>query len=128
MGFPKPGRFRQRFSARFGEREVPVLEALDEESGVGFESAAEHSPLVAGLDLPEPPGKDSVGPRERALLALLSTTLRHGERVFAIAGSSHAVKLEAALRSVLQPADDREGSSPAPGTSVASESDGAQPH
>jgi thiopeptide-type bacteriocin biosynthesis protein len=46
-------RFRERFSNRYGAREVPLVEALDEEIGIGFERSdsplAEASPLLAGL-------------------------------------------------------------------------------
>lgn len=48
------GEFRSAFKERYGEgREVPLLTALDEESGIGFDrssqAAAEASPLLAGL-------------------------------------------------------------------------------
>ncbi len=46
-------RFRESFASRYEDREVPLTEALDEESGVGFEVASgpgsEGSPLLAGL-------------------------------------------------------------------------------
>lgn len=46
--------FRTAFSARYEGREVPLVEALDEEIGIGFETSnapgAEGSPLLAGLD------------------------------------------------------------------------------
>ena len=45
--------FRTAFHERYGTREVALVEALDEESGVGFdrsnESAIDPSPLLAGL-------------------------------------------------------------------------------
>lgn len=48
------GDFRTAFKERYGEgREMPLLEVLDEESGIGFErsrnAAAEASPLLSGL-------------------------------------------------------------------------------
>ena len=45
-------RFGEAFRARYHGREVPLVEALDEESGIGFDSgvAAGASPLLAGLD------------------------------------------------------------------------------
>jgi len=48
--------FRSAFADRYGsDREVPLLTALDEESGIGYEratnAAAEASPLLAGLPL-----------------------------------------------------------------------------
>jgi lantibiotic biosynthesis protein len=46
-------RFREEFAQRYGTREVPLVEALDEEIGIGFEPSnsplAEASPLLAGL-------------------------------------------------------------------------------
>ena len=48
--------FRAAFMERYGEREVPLVEALDEETGIGFERSraptAEGSPLLAGLPFP----------------------------------------------------------------------------
>lgn len=53
-------RFRRDFSDRFGSgREVPLVEALDEEVGIGFQrsrgAAADASPLLAGLRFPDEP-------------------------------------------------------------------------
>ncbi len=49
-------RFIQDFNDRYGEREMPLLDVLDEESGIGFEAStspeAEASPLLEGIDLP----------------------------------------------------------------------------
>lgn len=49
-------RFRMAFTERYGDREVGLAEALDEEVGVGFEASqaptAEASPLLAGLAFP----------------------------------------------------------------------------
>ena len=46
-------RFREAFSERYQDREIPLVEALDEETGIGFERSnsplAEASPLLAGL-------------------------------------------------------------------------------
>ena len=48
--------FRQQFTDRYGEREVALLEALDEEVGIGFMASsaptAEASPLLNGLVFP----------------------------------------------------------------------------
>ncbi|MCK4341896.1 MAG: lantibiotic dehydratase [Phycisphaerae bacterium] len=48
--------FRTAFAERYGDREVPLVEALDEEVGIGFERSgaptAEASPLLAGLLFP----------------------------------------------------------------------------
>ena len=46
--------FRDRFLDRYGRREVPLVEALDEEAGIGFGNAAsgaEPAPLLRGIDL-----------------------------------------------------------------------------
>ena len=55
--------FRKDFSDRYGEgREVPLVEVLDEEIGIGFERSsdvgAEASPLLLGLPL-APPATDA---------------------------------------------------------------------
>lgn len=48
--------FRRAFEERYGDREVPLVEALDEEIGVGFGAShgpgADPSPLLAGLPFP----------------------------------------------------------------------------
>src|SRR4029079_18633989 len=45
--------FREQFGRRYEGREVPLCEALDEESGIGFGRAAtpgaEAAPLLAGI-------------------------------------------------------------------------------
>lgn len=52
-------RFRRAFTDRWEDREVPLADVLDEESGIGFEAAtgpgAEGSPLLAGIGFPSPP-------------------------------------------------------------------------
>lgn len=47
-------RFREAFSARYEEREVPLAEALDEDLGIGFPVGAEggNAPLLRGLIFP----------------------------------------------------------------------------
>lgn len=78
--------FARAFEERYGDREVPLLEALDEESGIGFEASlaprAAGVPLLAGLDLPPtPPSEDARwGPWERYLLRRLQATWSRGER------------------------------------------------
>jgi thiopeptide-type bacteriocin biosynthesis protein len=73
-------RFRAAFEERYGTREVPLAEALDEELGVGFERsahpAADESPLLAGLDL-RPPARPEQRwwSRDAVLLRLLSQAL-----------------------------------------------------
>lgn len=47
--------FKQRFQQRYDEQEVPLLEALDTESGLAYSDYGKHSyaPLVQDLHLPE---------------------------------------------------------------------------
>jgi hypothetical protein len=45
-------RFREAFSKRYEDREIPLVEALDEEIGVGFGVSEESSPLLHDLDFP----------------------------------------------------------------------------
>ena len=53
-------RFRKSFTERYEDRQVPLLEALDEEVGIGFDRSSDHgaeaSPLLHGLALGGPPG------------------------------------------------------------------------
>lgn len=53
-GDPRLSRFVAAFEARYGEEEVALSEALDEELGVGFDAEeryAEHAPLLDGIEL-----------------------------------------------------------------------------
>jgi hypothetical protein len=71
--------FRDRFLERYEGAEVPLVEALDEEQGIGFEAAAEPGgePLLDGLEtLPGEPERDRWLPRDEVLLRLLAETLR----------------------------------------------------
>jgi thiopeptide-type bacteriocin biosynthesis protein len=56
--------FRRAFTERWEDREVPLAEALDEESGIGFEVShepgAEGSPLLAGIRFPANPASSRV--------------------------------------------------------------------
>lgn len=75
--------WREQFVTRYGDREVPLVEALDEESGLGFQPstspAADASPLVAGLPWPVPAVDESWGPRAAYLLRRVDETLARGE-------------------------------------------------
>jgi thiopeptide-type bacteriocin biosynthesis protein len=78
-------KFRKDFTERYGDgREVPLVEVLDEEIGIGFEKSgdagAEASPLLQGLALGAPAVDNTVawGPRESFLLARLSEALAAG--------------------------------------------------
>ncbi len=65
--------FRRAFEERYGDREVPLVEALDEEIGIGFGAGqgpgADPSPLLAGLPFPaaEPEERVTWGGRVRFL-------------------------------------------------------------
>jgi len=80
------GRFRVAFAERYEEREVPLLEALDDDLGPGFGGGSNPAPLVKGLASP-PVETASFGRRERGLLSLLHR---------AWTGNSLEVALEAA--------------------------------
>jgi thiopeptide-type bacteriocin biosynthesis protein len=76
-------RFRAAFVERYEDREVPLVEALDEEIGIGFgvSEAAESAPLLAGLKLGS--WNDAGRPwdeRQRLLLHLVGQALCDGRR------------------------------------------------
>ncbi len=74
-------RFRERFEQRYELREIPLLQALDEEEGIGFESSRDVSPLLKGENVS--PGEGEVAPwgaRENFLLEKLGETLRRANR------------------------------------------------
>lgn len=75
--------WRERFVERYGDREVPLAEALDEESGIGFQPsrspAADASPLLAGLPWPAEPSRESWGPRAAYLFRRVHDTIASGE-------------------------------------------------
>jgi thiopeptide-type bacteriocin biosynthesis protein len=77
--------FRAAFQERYGsDREVPLLVALDEENGIGYEragnAAAEASPLLAGLPLQSRAQRPRVAlsQSDGALLQLLVRALGEG--------------------------------------------------
>lgn len=77
-------RWRDRFVARYESREVPLVEALDEESGIGFLAStspgSDASPLVRGLVWPQA-GDDTgkLGPRFAHLMRRLLDCVAAGE-------------------------------------------------
>ncbi|WP_224247951.1 lantibiotic dehydratase [Hyalangium gracile] len=76
--------FRTRFLKRYEGRSVPLLEALDDENGVGFTfgraPGTTTGPLLAGLAFPggRRQDKGSFEPRHHHLLRLLESTWREG--------------------------------------------------
>ena len=52
--------FRLAFRARYGERDVPLLDVLDEVTGIGFDAALASTtvppPLLRGVEFPASPG------------------------------------------------------------------------
>jgi thiopeptide-type bacteriocin biosynthesis protein len=79
-------RFREAFVQRYEGREVPLLEALDEEAGIGFLQSDVPSagtvPLLAGIALGGAPGeRASFGGRDSFLLQRLEECLRTGSQV-----------------------------------------------
>lgn len=79
--------WRERFSARYGEQEVPLLEALDEERGIGFDDPAScrtDAPLLKRLPLPDAEGNASIGWKEKWLLEQLTEALSLGRTEWVI--------------------------------------------
>ncbi len=72
-------RFREAFDERYEEAEVPLAEALDDESGVGFGDAAEQSPVTANGDAPAPNETRKWDARQAFLLQKLCQALERGE-------------------------------------------------
>src|SRR6516162_1623446 len=79
-------RFREAFAARYEGREVPLVEALDEDTGVGFETltggVTDASALLDGLTFPKTePEQVPWGKREAVLLGKLGEALAGGAGV-----------------------------------------------
>ncbi|MGE0395949.1 MAG: lantibiotic dehydratase [Kofleriaceae bacterium] len=75
--------FRNRFNARYETREVPLLEVLDEESGIGFGETGDSpraAPLLADLAFPgrSGPRRTNLATRDVYLMALVSRALQEG--------------------------------------------------
>ena len=73
-------RFTEAFFARYGDSTVPLVEALDERYGIGFEgSGAGSEPLLDGLDFARPSEAGAgFGARERFLYSNLEEAWRTG--------------------------------------------------
>ena len=76
--------FRRAFEERYGDHDVPLAEALDEEIGIGFQMShapgADASPLLAGLSFPTDEETERVawGSRGRFLAWRLSEAIATG--------------------------------------------------
>ena len=75
-------KFRDAFVARFEEREIPLLVALDEESGLGYGHSGEASPLLEGIPLGAADGGESrpFEQRHAVLLARFQDAIARGDR------------------------------------------------
>ncbi len=74
-------RFREAFVDRYERREVPLVEVLDEEAGIGFGFAADASPLLRDLTFPS--AAEETVPwtnRDTILLGKLSDALANGRQ------------------------------------------------
>lgn len=80
--------FAEAFSLRWGTRDVPLLEALDPETGVSFPPVIpDSSPLIDGLLFPAPTGEgrsDTWSDRDDVLLNLLCECIRAGQHEIAL--------------------------------------------
>ncbi|QSQ18947.1 lantibiotic dehydratase [Pyxidicoccus parkwayensis] len=98
---PSLRRFREAFVQRYEGREVPLVEALDDDVGIGFEAGnpifAEGSPLLRGLDFPADAAeaRQPWGPGQAHLQHRVTELLRSG---------AHALELdEADLKALENP-------------------------
>ena len=95
---------KRRFEARYEAREVPLAEALDDESGIGFLPERAYragAVLLADLSLPEAVAQPELvawGLRERHLLSLVVAAERAGAREISLGEADVA-----ALASTTQP-------------------------
>ena len=77
--------FTRAFVGRYDEREVPLLEALDSERGIGFGAELpDPSPLLDGVVPAGTPAKVPFGRREARLLALLQRAWSTGSQEIAL--------------------------------------------
>ncbi len=74
-------RFRNAFLERYESKEVPLVEALDEETGIGFpvnQSGSDAAPLLRGLDFPGTIPESKWTPRETYVLRKLQDAIAMG--------------------------------------------------
>jgi thiopeptide-type bacteriocin biosynthesis protein len=82
VGSDSTAGFRSAFSARYGDREVPLALVLDEENGIGFESVqgpwSEASPLLRGFSFGQSGGSPAFTARDAHLAQRLAELARAG--------------------------------------------------
>ena len=82
-------RFREAFLKRYELREMPLLEVLDEEAGIGFDGSEESSPLLRGLSVQRVPQPTEVAwdARQTFLLQKLTEAIQSGAHEITLAPS-----------------------------------------
>jgi thiopeptide-type bacteriocin biosynthesis protein len=92
-------RFRDAFVGRYEEREVPLVEALDDDAGIGFPVGQDAAaPLLQGLRFPAEPAAGAWSARDDFLLGKLSETLLQGARELVLeAGDLEALAVKEPL-------------------------------
>jgi thiopeptide-type bacteriocin biosynthesis protein len=102
---PELERFRERFNERYGWSEVPLLEALDPEIGIGFGAGPERrAPLVEDVFVPAATRETAWGAREDWLLARLWELQRRN--VDELLLSAHDIEELAGTATVRRPLPD----------------------
>jgi thiopeptide-type bacteriocin biosynthesis protein len=79
-------RFTEAYQKRYGERELPLCQVLDEDAGIGFDAlwGPAESPLLADLPFPDPPSQRPWRRRDSFLLRRLGRALAPGEPEIAL--------------------------------------------
>ncbi len=76
--------FKQEFVDRYGQTEIPLLEALDDEIGIGYNGGSQQTPEPLLDDMPFPsnnqPAGSAWGQREAWLLGKLQTVWEKGQQ------------------------------------------------
>jgi thiopeptide-type bacteriocin biosynthesis protein len=93
--------FKERFRERYDTETVALVEALDEDSGIGLASGddADGVPIVDGLQLKRtrPPGESAFSPRDAWLLRLLERSWTTGQTAIDLIGEERPVSEERML-------------------------------
>jgi thiopeptide-type bacteriocin biosynthesis protein len=109
-GSPLAG-FRERFVARYDQREVPLTVALDEDSGVGFDDREAESHVTLLQDLPfgagnEAPSARTFGTYDERLASKLQEALRSGRQWIEISEADFATSATSATSATNVPLPD----------------------